>query len=188
MTLAIWTIRSGLLLPTIIVKPPQRYPMQNNDTPEDIRNAHLNHETSLKSVGVLYYLGAVLLCFSTIGTFMDQSTTGGARIVIGLLLATFVVIYILVGRMFRALSPKAKTPGTLLSALGLLAFPIGTLINGYILYLIHSKKGKMVFSDEYKEVIAQTPNIKYKTPLLVWIFIALLILLIIVGIAAIVSQ
>ncbi|HIE96653.1 MAG: hypothetical protein ABGZ23_13735 [Fuerstiella sp.] len=36
----------------------------------------------------------------------------------------------------------------LLAGIGLLWFPIGTIINGYVLYLVFSVKGSMVFSDE----------------------------------------
>jgi hypothetical protein len=34
-----------------------------------------------------------------------------------------------------------------------------------------------VFSDEYKRVIAETPHIKYRTSIVVWIFLGLLLLL-----------
>jgi hypothetical protein len=46
-----------------------------------------------------------------------------------------------------------------LSGIGLLGFPIGTLINGYILYLFLSKKGRTVFAPEYQEVIEATPHV-----------------------------
>ncbi|HKB60455.1 MAG TPA: hypothetical protein VKC56_10480, partial [Gallionellaceae bacterium] len=62
-----------------------------------------------------------------------------------------------------------------LAGLGLLGFPFGTVISAFILYLLFSKKGAMVFSDEYKQVIADTPDIKYRTSIIVWIFLALLI-------------
>ena len=78
----------------------------------------------------------------------------------------------------RRLSPWARIPSGILSGFGLLGFPIGTLINGYILYLLFSKKGTTVFSEEYKRAIAQTPHIKYRTSLVVWILLGLLLLLI----------
>ena len=76
----------------------------------------------------------------------------------------------------------ARIPTGILSGIGLLAFPIGTLINAYVLYLIFSAKGKMVFSDEYRAVIEQTPHIKYRTSIIVWIVLGLLLLLIAFGI------
>jgi hypothetical protein len=84
----------------------------------------------------------------------------------------------------RRLQHWARIPSGILSGFGLLGFPIGTLINGYILYLLFSEKGKMVFSPAYQEVIRQTPQIKYKTSIVVWIFLGLILLLLGVGVVA----
>ena len=42
------------------------------------------------------------------------------------------------------------------------------IIPAYILYLLLSSKGAMVFSTEYKEIIARTPHVKYRTSCIVW--------------------
>lgn len=42
----------------------------------------------------------------------------------------------------------------------------------------------MVFSDEYQAVIRQTPHIKYRTSVVVWILFGLLLLLVSLGIFA----
>ena len=91
---------------------------------------------------------------------------------------------IFVGRGFRRLKRWVRIPATILSGLGLLGFPLGTLINGYILYLVWSQKGKMVLSSEYQGVIAATPEVKYKTSPLVIVLLALLIGLIVFGVIA----
>jgi hypothetical protein len=49
------------------------------------------------------------------------------------------------------------------------------LINGYILYLVFSEKGRRVFSPEYQEIIRQTPHVKYQTSIIVKIFVGLLL-------------
>jgi hypothetical protein len=49
------------------------------------------------------------------------------------------------------------------------------IIPGYILYLLLSPKGSMVFSPEYWEAIERTPHIKYKTS---WLLKGCLILFI----------
>ena len=54
-------------------------------------------------------------------------------------------------------------------------------INGCVLYLIFSAKGKMVFSDEYRAVIEQTPDIKYRTSVIVWIVLGLILVIIAFG-------
>ncbi len=42
----------------------------------------------------------------------------------------------------------------------------------------------MIFSDEYNEIIRQTPEMKYRTSIVVWIFLGLLLLLFAVGVIA----
>jgi hypothetical protein len=66
--------------------------------------------------------------------------------------------------------------------LGLIGFPIGTLISVYFLYLLLSQKGAYVFSPEYAQVIAATPHIQYKTSIVVWIFLGLLLVVIFLAI------
>ena len=82
-----------------------------------------------------------------------------------------------VGYGLRRLKRWSRVPSGILSGLGLLAIPIGTLINAYILYLIFSKKGKMVFSDEYHDIIKQTPHIKYRTSIVIWVVLGVLLAL-----------
>lgn len=143
----------------------------NQEEYEAIRHEHLKHEASLKSVSLLYFLGGAFMILGGFVSLMNvlmisdelgATATGGmiGGMTIFLLLG---ILMIFLGKWFRSLNPKLKIPGSILAALGLLQFPIGTLINGYILYLIHSQKGKMVLSAEYKDVIEATPDIKYKT-------------------------
>jgi hypothetical protein len=60
--------------------------------------------------------------------------------------------------------------------LGLAGFPLGTLLNMYILWLIHSEKGKLIFSPDYAAIVEATPDVKYRTTLLVWIILGLIVL------------
>jgi hypothetical protein len=41
-----------------------------------------------------------------------------------------------------------------------------------------------VFSEEYQRVIAETPHIKYRTSIVVWILLGLLLLLIAIAVLA----
>ncbi len=47
------------------------------------------------------------------------------------------------------------------SAIGV--FLLQAIIPSYILYLLLSKKGSMVFSSEYRRIIERTPHIQYRT-------------------------
>lgn len=72
---------------------------------------------------------------------------------------------------------------SMLTVLGLLGIPIGTLISLSILYLLLSEKGRMVFSPEYKAVIAATPHVRYRTSLVNWVLL-FVFLAVLVGLVA----
>ena len=154
-----------------------------NPEAEAIRRAHISHEASIKAVGFLYYLGAVGVTLAAVfGLLGSGGEAQGA--------ATAVVLLVVgVGQFFagwgvRALTKWGRVLGCVLSGLGLLAFPIGTAINAYILYLFLSKKGRTIFAPEYQAVIAATPHVKYRTSIVVWIFLALIAGLVLVAIVA----
>lgn len=89
-----------------------------------------------------------------------------------------------VGTGIRQLKKWVKLPVGILSGIGLFGFPIGTLINAYILYLVFGKKGAVVFSKEYQHIIAATPQIKYRTSIVDWIFVGILVFMILIGLTA----
>lgn len=151
----------------------------NPEAPE-IRRQHLSHEANIKAVGMLYYLSAIGLLIAGVVLLISAAAGGKAETVgaaIGMAVAAlaFGGFYFWVGRGLRVLKPWSRIVAGVLAGLGLLGFPVGTLISVFILYLLFSKKGNMVFSEEYKQIIADTPDIKYRTSIIVWIFLALLI-------------
>ena len=178
---------------------------------EQIRREHINHEASVRSIGSLHILGAVFGVFAIIGMVTiaivgNQGPTerlvflGGA----GFYLLT-TALNIALGIGLRKLHVWARWTETALLALGLVgmlasvalqmatgsgaqiggglcAFAVIGLIYGYILYLLLSAKGSMVFSERYKTIIARTPHIKYRTSLLVKLVVGLFLLIIILSI------
>jgi hypothetical protein len=142
-----------------------------NPEAEAIRKAHIGHEASIKAVGILYYIGGTFVTIAGLASFAGS----GEGMLIALLLVVVGAAHLLAGWGVRALRQWGRVLGCVLSAIGLLGFPVGTLINAYVLYLYLSKKGRTIYSPEYKDVIAATPHVKYKTSLLVWIFLALLV-------------
>lgn len=102
----------------------------------------------------------------------------------GLVFLAISVLQLLGGRAMQTLNPKGKVLAIIISAIGLLGFPCGTLLSTYLLYLLLSTKGEMVFSDRYKEIIQATPHIKYRTSIIVWIFLFILIGVILAAIIA----
>jgi len=152
-----------------------------NPEAEAIRRAHISHEASIKAVGFLYYLGGALLTIGGVASLAGAQ--GPSGVAIALLLVALGIGQLFAGGGVRALRSWGRIVGCVLSAIGLLAFPIGTLINGYILYLFLSKKGRTIFAPPYREVIAATPQVKYRTSIVVWIFLALIVGLIVFAVA-----
>jgi hypothetical protein len=139
---------------------------------EKIRREHIRHEIQLKSVGTLYGLGALLLLLSGIAMMVPLFSEGSpSEAPLGLLIGVS-IFYIGFGSAmaamaygYRSLRPWVKIPGTILSGLGLLGIPLGTLINGYILYLIWCAKGQMVLDHKYQRIVEATPHVKFQRTL-----------------------
>jgi hypothetical protein len=72
--------------------------------------------------------------------------------------------------------PSARVAAIVFAGIGLLGFPIGTLINGYILYLLLSQKGRRIFQPDYAHIVAATPEVKYRTSIVVWIILGIFLL------------
>ncbi len=170
---------------------------QGAEGAEATRNMYLSHEASIKSVGFLYLLGGVFCVLFTLGYIAagvamingnepNGQGAGAALIVLGIVVGGLGVLQFFTGLGLRKLTPWTRIAAIVFSAIGLIGFPIGTIISGYILYLMVSEKGQFVFSPAYADVIKQTPHIKYKTSIVVWIFLGLLVVLITIGVIAVV--
>ena len=167
---------------------------------ELIRKSHLNHEANIQSFGCLYTLGGILgilgaIFYIGLGIFImaggenpqagvNPMAAGIMTTLIGVVFLAIAVAQLFAGRSMQTLNPSGKILAIIISAIGLLGFPCGTLISGYLLYLLVSAKGEMVFSSAYKDVMQATPHIRYRTSIIVWIFLFLLIGVILLGIIA----
>ena len=154
----------------------------NANDAEHIRNEHIKHEASVKSVGLLYLMGAAFMILIGLGNIASGFSTVSRSPegpILGVVLFAFAALQIAIGLGLRRLKPWTRVAAGIFSGLGLLAVPLGTLINAYILYLLFSKKGKLVFSEAYQQVIAQTPQIKYRTSIVLWVVLILILLLIV---------
>jgi hypothetical protein len=142
-----------------------------------IRQEHIGHEASIRAIGILYYIGAIgMILTAIISLFALSDDVEDVSFFLTAFFIGFGIFCLWMGSALRALNSKVRHVAGVFAGLGLLGFPIGTLINGYILYLLYSKKGKMVFSEEYQAIRLATPHIKYKTSIVVWVLLLLLIL------------
>ncbi len=137
-----------------------------------IRHAHLNREAEIRAVGWLYYFGAaivVLLWLLFVFAIFPRDVEGPrGRMLLGVTYFLVFLAHVALGSGLRHLSTWVRWPVGLLSCLGLVVFPAGTLINGYVLYLLFSRKGWMVLSRRYQQVVAQTPHLKAGVPWVFW--------------------
>jgi hypothetical protein len=133
---------------------------------EAIREEFIKHEASVRSIGIRYYVGGVLMVVAAAAMLLAGFGTqevGAVFTVIAAVYGGFGVLAIAVGQGLRQLRTWARTAATVLSAIGLLGFPVGTLIHGYILYLLLSEQGRRIFESDYADIVAATPHIKYRT-------------------------
>ena len=150
---------------------------------ETLRKTHLNHEASVQAVGTLYLLGAILsvsMGAYVISVALPRWQPQGRVVVaisLGLLYLGLGLLAGYAGLGMRRLTNAGRILGTVFGAIGLIGFPVGTLISLYTLYLLLSAKGKTVFSDQYRQAIAQTPHMKYKKSFVVWILLGLVLAL-----------
>ena len=162
---------------------------------EAIRKRHLSHEASVKSIGSLYMLGAILMVLGGGGmlvvTLFGQAGNIEPAVVAGM--AVVACFYLGLGILqgatamgLRKLQKWARSVAVVFSVIGLIAIPIGTIISAYFLYLLLSQKGKMVFSEECKQIIAATPHIKYKTSIIVVILLILLVVILVFSVSRLV--
>jgi hypothetical protein len=150
-----------------------------------IRREHIKTEASIRSVGILYYIGGGALIIAAI--FMSLGLAGrqipgfapGLAGLLSVFFLAFGVASIFVGRGLRDLRPWARITAIVLTILGLIRPSAGIIINIYILYLLFSKKGRRIFESDYPDIVAATPDVKYKTSVIIWILLGIIVLAIV---------
>lgn len=158
---------------------------------EALRKTLIGHEASIKSIALLYILGGIF-CLFLAASYLLAPSDEPPSFLTPPVLTVMALVQIWTAIEIRRLSRRSKIGVGIVSGIGLLGFPVGTLVNLYILYLVFSRKGSMVLSETYRATIDATPHIKQPTSLLVWaslrtfvlIFAALLAYSLIRGMAA----
>lgn len=166
---------------------PQSQVLQVTSQAEIDRRLHINTEATIKSVGTLYYLGAFVLVLLSIAGLSGSNLDRGdmSPLLLGGVLLAVGIGQGVVGYGLTRLQGWARIPTVIFSCLGLFAFPLGTLINAYILAKVLGKQGKFVMTPYYKEIIAATPHVKRKTSIVALLLLAILIIVLIGIIAAV---
>lgn len=165
---------------------PQSQVLQATPQAELERMQHINTEATIKSVGLLYYLGAfALILMGAAGLSGSNLEEGVPPQLMGAIFLALGAGQGVVGYGLRRLRGWARIPTVIFSCIGLVGFPVGTLINAYILVKVLGKQGQFVMTPEYQEIIAATPHVKRKTSIVALVLLAVLIIVLIGIIAAI---
>jgi hypothetical protein len=93
-----------------------------------------------------------------------SSRSGGGFSFLELLILFVASVSGFIGDRMSVLDPRARLPAAAIQAIGLIGFPVGTLISVGWLYLLLSEKGRRVLSTEYQGVVARTPHIRCGAP------------------------
>jgi|GEM_PF-1889048 len=118
-----------------------------------VRETNLKYERRIRTAAAMYYFVSGLFVFVALGAAVNGKF--GALLMLPLAVGIFFA-----GREVYQLRPRAKLAAGIVSGIGLLMFPIGTVIHAIVLYLVFCSAGRKVISDEYRGVIERTPEIK----------------------------
>ena len=168
--------------------------LNENANAEVIRQAHISTEASIKSIGCLYYIGTLGLLVAVITTGSTVFHSSGTAKTDYLMLMGLIVGLILtasLGYGLRRLRFWAAVIAAVISAasvlFGLLSLPqsiIGILIQVLIISTVIGKKGRRVLASDYQQIIAETPHVKHRTATWLWVLLAVLVIILIIGAVA----
>ena len=149
------------------------------------RRAHISTESSIKTLGCLYLIGA-FICLVSLGVFVVSLftsdvnaqpteyilTMGGRLLLLGA-----------VGYGLRRLRFWAAVLASLVSGFFIiLAVPmmpqsvIGIVIHVAIIATVLGQKGRRVMRPDYQQIIASTPEVKQRTSKWVWVLLVILLI------------
>lgn len=143
-------------------------PDPESTLPADIRMLHRTHEASLRQVGLYYLLTSSVGVIFAIPVTLRFIADGVPGAFIMMVLLGLLALGIFVGLGLRQLQRKSFIPATISAVIWMLLFPVGTVVNICLLYLLYSKKGRRILADDYQEIIAATPELNYSRDWEVW--------------------
>ncbi|WP_395737689.1 hypothetical protein [Prosthecobacter sp.] len=160
--------------------PPQSR-LVDESSPEAMRRAMLRHESEIRGVGAMFGLiGAVLLLPALIqGGELVSGRFRGNDFAIWLVILASASAALCLGAGLRRLKPWARVPVAVISGILLLvSIPtvVGPTMNGYVLWLMLSEKGRIVMSPGYERIVGLTPEVKTRFSIVSILFIVLLVL------------
>jgi hypothetical protein len=154
---------------------PYQAPQSEPDDPslsrvERTRLAHLGHEAAIRWCSEQIGWVALVLILAGIVTYEMHTWNPAFRVPWGIGLGGSGVCLMWVHIGLNRLDTTVRTPAMIVAGVMLLAFPLGTALGSYLLYLLSSEKGKYVLSPAYHHVYEATPHIRHQTTLFEWLY------------------
>ena len=160
----------------------------NHPAHEALRKKYGSHERQVRAIALLYWLGAGAGLFSMVAYLFMAARYSGEEFEPAVGVFALVISLPIFGALGAAayglqrLNRPGRILGSVIAFFGLFGFPIGTLINLFILWVLLGKKGSMVFSDEYRAAVASTPHLDYGVSTVTKVFLAILVALILAAV------
>ena len=138
-------------------------------TDAQIRRKYIDHEAAIQWTGMLFVcVGVCNLCGMVVCELLQQRAGGNPwQGYFGIALAGMLASLLLAAELIK-LNSWAQPFAVFVAILGI-AVPFGILICPYIVYLLLSQRGRVVFTPEYKKVVAATFHIKYRPSWGIWL-------------------
>lgn len=145
-----------------------------------LRQAHLQHEVQLKSVGTVCVSAAFVWGVSSaigIPVYLSSSASEPAwlQVITVALCLLVLAAFACTGIGLRGLHAWVRIPAAAVAVPCLLLFPLGTLLGAYLIYLLFCAKGQTVLSPGYARVLAATSHLRYRRSGLERVLLALLL-------------
>lgn len=145
-----------------------------------VRKQFIHCESNIRSIGGLMILGGLLVSVAFVMAAIDPFVGGGDSVNLrrmGLLLFVLAGFWqIFTGIQLRRLKLSARTPAAIACGLWILFLPVGTILGGVSLWYIMRPAANFVFSEEYADIIRQTPEVGTLTSIAGWSVLMLVLL------------
>ncbi|MGB0579162.1 MAG: hypothetical protein ACPGVU_05610 [Limisphaerales bacterium] len=179
-----YNAETGEEMESVAARPPaapkkKRPPVASSAEDVRMREAYIKQERSLKVAATLFFAGGMIYMLAG-GFFLFvqlKPPMPGSQL-LGFILAWLGFVICAIGWGARKFCPWARVPFIVFNLINLLSFPIGTLISAICINHSVGDKGRFLFSSEYSEIIRRTPQVKAKTSIWGWLFLAIITLMI----------
>lgn len=141
------------------------------------RREHLPTEVQLRALGSLFLVvGTVVMVWSaSILVIISRLNSRAVELIVPSFALGVSVAFIALAFLLRRLEPRVFWPAVTGAAVLIFTFPYGTPLGLYALFILLQPKSRRVMTAEYASIRQATPQVVYRTPLTVWLLLAVLV-------------